>query len=342
MARFFDYILGQGKYGDDQPANPATGYTPGDQRSAFFTSLANTVGALVEAQNLSGADRANMMASIPARLQSGQEGLRLMTEQRRADTSRSEMDAFADTLSPEQRMLFKIDPAGYAKMRMTPPPALSGSPGSYAAYVKDQDSRGLPAMSYVEFVTDQNRAGATSVNVATSREKDQNAAVVDYYKAMMGQRGEAANTLTYINDLDRELKNIGGSQFENYLKSFLPASMSGLGAYVALRNKLAPMMKAGPGSTSDKDIEFMLNSLPNITYSAEKNKVIIDAFRKKAKMQLELADVARAFNFRRIDMDEADRREAAVIQQYTLTAEEAAAFRTPQAALKDAVESNQG
>ena len=148
MANFFDYILGQGKYGDDQPANPATGYTPGDQRSAFFTSLANTVGGLVEARNLSGADRANMMASIPGRMQSGQEGLRLMTEQRRADTSQSERDAFADALSPEQRILFRDAPELFFQQRHRPPEKLTGKPYEYDYAMAQREANGEPRISY--------------------------------------------------------------------------------------------------------------------------------------------------------------------------------------------------
>ena len=342
MATFFDYILGQGKYGDDQPANPATGYTPGDQRSAFFTSLANTVGALVEAQNLSGADRANMMASIPARLQSGQEGLRLMTEQRRADTSRSEMDAFADTLSPEQRMLFKIDPAGYAKMRMTPPPALSGSPGSYAAYVKDQDSRGLPAMSYVEFVTTQKKAGATSVNVATSRENSRLALVNKHYGDQINIGPQANATLNTVNELAGEMKRLGTDAgfLQRVTLSKAPLALSGFGAYQAIVNRLAPSMKAGPGATSDRDIQFMLDSLPKMSYSRETIDIIISSLRKKAQMQVDLADNAMRYAQSELSPGEAYNREKAIYAAGKLSDAERAAFGDRDAGVAAALERN--
>jgi hypothetical protein len=168
------------------------------------------------------------------------------------------------------------------------------------------------------------KAGATSVSVNATQEKEESKAVgkflgeqyADIQKAGIG----AQTKLDRAGRMEQLLEKINTGKFEGAKKEAAAVGQAfgitidpNLGdkeAFEALSNQLAlearnPSGGAGmPGAMSDKDREFLVQITPNLTKTPDGNRKIIETAKKLAKRDADVARLAREYRNKSGTLDE--------------------------------------
>lgn len=112
------------------------------------------------------------------------------------------------------------------------------------------------------------------------------------------------------------------------LAEAFPGFSSAGAAFNSIVKRLAPTMRAtGSGSTSDIEYQGMLDSLPKLVNRPEANVVIAQMMSNKARINMERAEVIRAYRNKEIGVREARSRISQIDQQSIMTPEMAALLR---------------
>jgi hypothetical protein len=168
------------------------------------------------------------------------------------------------------------------------------------------------------------KAGASSVNVTATQEKEESKAVgkflgeqyADIQKAGIGAQGK----LDRAARMEQLLERIGTGKFEGVKKDAaaigqafgitIDPNLGDKEAFEALSNQLAlearnPSGGAGmPGAMSDKDREFLVQITPNLTKTPDGNRKIIDTAKKLAKRDADVARMSREYRKKNGTLDE--------------------------------------
>jgi hypothetical protein len=168
------------------------------------------------------------------------------------------------------------------------------------------------------------KAGASSVNVTATQEKEESKAVgkflgeqyADIQKAGIGAQAK----LDRAARMEQLLATINTGKFEGAKKEAaaigqafgitIDPNLGDKEAFEALSNQLAlearnPSGGAGmPGAMSDKDREFLQQITPNLTKTPEGNRKIIETAKKLAKRDADVARMSREYRKKSGTLDE--------------------------------------
>ena len=145
--------------------------------------------------------------------------------------------------------------------------------------------------SFVDWQTGQKRAGATVINNSPNsnefmKESSKQAA------QRLGGIAESANAVPELRGQIEQLKEMSpligtgkAAEFLNVVGPYAQAlginveGLDAIQAFNSITSKLAPQMRpVGSGSSSDKDVEMFLNSLPSLGNTPEGNQIIAGTF----------------------------------------------------------------
>ena len=136
-------------------------------------------------------------------------------------------------------------------------------------------------------------------------------------------KGDAAASLMPEIDNLEALSKLAphGALTGRFLEMF-PEATDASAAFYSMVGRIAPTLRVeGSGSTSDIEFKKMLDSLGSLRNSPEANSMIYDAFRKRAQLDMDRAEVAGMYERGDIDYREAGRRWAELNRRSVLSSD---------------------
>jgi uncharacterized protein YcbK (DUF882 family) len=186
-------------------------------------------------------------------------------------------------------------------------PDLATSSKEYEYYKREMDRLGQPALGPLEYRRALKAAGAqnTTVNVNSNsnkfiEENDKLAAKRMNDVIVSGNAApELIGQLRQLSDLSRVIGTGKGAQVKLALGPYAQAmgiEIDGLGemeSFRAITSRLAPQMRpVGSGSSSDKDVQLFLDSLPAMSNTPEGNALIAATFEAVMGHRVKAAEIA--------------------------------------------------
>lgn len=217
--------------------------------------------------------------------------------------------------------LVRVGPQGVEEAYRAPDkPETAPSAIREYEFARSQGYRG----TFDQWDRERRRAGATSVSVNTKQEGEEAKVVGKFFGEQYGdilKGGFSANrTLNRLNDFERLLGDVGtgkltplGKEIASYARSLginLDPNLGNKEAIEAVSNEMALEMRnpaggAGmPGAMSDADRQFLQNIVPNLQKTPEGNRMIIEARRRLARREQDIAKLARDYRASKGSLDE--------------------------------------
>lgn len=118
---------------------------------------------------------------------------------------------------------------------------------------------------------------------------------------------KAAALIPELRTLEQLSSMAPSGPIQGRLAEAFPEFNNASAAFMSTVERLAPTMRVeGSGSTSDIEFNAMLRSLGSLKNSPEANKMIYDAFRKKAMLDQARAETVRLYQSKQITLEEAN------------------------------------
>lgn len=154
--------------------------------------------------------------------------------------------------------------------------------------------------SLSEFMAEQKRAGATTINNTGERafEKETGTALAKRFDALATDGDQAANDLQVLGSLREQLTKVP-TGFTAVMQQWAGSvgiktdGSSSVEVVNALINRLTPQQRVpGSGATSDFDAKMFRDSLPSLMNTPEGNRKIMEVMEGLAQNRLARADIA--------------------------------------------------
>lgn len=145
--------------------------------------------------------------------------------------------------------------------------------------------------AYMEYMN--RTSGGTTINTGAEGNYGLPKSVIDQFSSLLDAASVSASSVPQLASLE-ELSNYTteGRLGEFYTKLF-PSVNEANTTFIGLVNQVLPSMRtAGSGAQSDKDIDVLINSIGNLTYSNEVKKFLVQSLQEKNKINQELADIS--------------------------------------------------
>lgn len=238
----------------------------------------------------------NPQAQQQAMMMGLQQGSQLQAENRKTQQEQAQRNKTLEYLqqsNPELAALMEAgmsgsEALGLAYKAQQPPKA--EKPTSAIQNYNFAREQGFDG-SFVDWQTGQKRAGATVINNSPNsnefmKESSKQAA------QRLGGIAESANAVPELRGQIEQLKEmsplIGTGKTAEFLNTVGPYAeafginiegLDAIQAFDSITSKLAPQMRpVGSGSSSDKDVEMFLNSLPSLGNTPQGNQIIAGTF----------------------------------------------------------------
>jgi hypothetical protein len=118
---------------------------------------------------------------------------------------------------------------------------------------------------------------------------------------------KAAALIPELRTLEQLASMAPSGPLQGRLAEAFPEFNNASAAFMSTVERLAPTMRVeGSGSTSDIEFNAMLRSLGSLKNSPEANKMIYDAFRKKAMLDQARAETVRLYQAKQLTLEEAN------------------------------------
>lgn len=200
-----------------------------------------------------------------------------------------------------------------------PPSGTTNQRDYAAAYPKDDYPGG-----YAKWLTDQKRAGATSVNLDTRQETEEDKAVGkafgEQYVGIQKAGFDASGKIARLDRMEQLLSGVDtgsltpiGTEIAGFAKSLgfdIDPNLPNKQAAQALAGEMTlaarnPSGGAGmPGAMSDADRKFLQQMTPNLAQTPQGRAMLIETNRKLAQRDQEVAALAREYRAKNGRIDE--------------------------------------
>lgn len=206
----------------------------------------------------------------------------------------------------------------------------------YNFYVQDQQTRGLPALSFDEWSKSKAEAGASKTEISlgdnsSAFNKKIDEAAATRFDGYISGGADAQRMMGDVQALAALAPQIGTGKGAELMTQLGPyaemfgVDIEGLGeaeAFQSIVDRMAPGMRApGAGSSSDFDAKQFLSSLPQLGRTPEGNQIILDTLTALQKHKIAAAEIASLATLPKeqggISWQEADKRIRALGDPYT-------------------------
>jgi hypothetical protein len=128
----------------------------------------------------------------------------------------------------------------------------------------------------------------------------------EMFSTYLSAGDKAAALIPELATLEQLSSMAPNGPIQGRLAEAFPEFNNASAAFMSAVQRLAPTMRVeGSGSTSDIEFNAMLRSLGSLRNTPEANKMIYDAFRKKALLDQARAETVRMYQSKQITLDEA-------------------------------------
>jgi hypothetical protein len=128
----------------------------------------------------------------------------------------------------------------------------------------------------------------------------------EMFSTYLSAGDKAAALIPELATLEQLASMAPNGPIQGRLAEAFPEFNNASAAFMSAVQRLAPTMRVeGSGSTSDIEFNAMLRSLGSLRNTPEANKMIYDAFRKKALLDQARAETVRMYQSKQITLDEA-------------------------------------
>ena len=160
-------------------------------------------------------------------------------------------------------------------------------------YAKQQGYGG----DFTQFIKD--KGAGVNVNIGDKPSKLDETLMAEQGKmyATYLRAGDASAALIpELNTLEALASQAPNGPLQGRLAEMFPEATNASAAFMSMVQRLAPTLRVeGSGSTSDIEFKSMLNSLGSLRNTPEANKMIYDAFRRKAVLDQARAEAVRMY-----------------------------------------------
>ena len=145
--------------------------------------------------------------------------------------------------------------------------------------------------AYMDYM---NRTGGdTTINTGVQENYGLPKTVIDQFSSLLDAASVSASSVPQLAALEELANYTTEGQLGAFYTKLFPSVNEANTAFIGLVNQVLPSMRtAGSGSQSDKDIDVLINSIGNLTYSNEVKKFLVQSLQEKNKINQELADIS--------------------------------------------------
>ena len=184
-------------------------------------------------------------------------------------------------------------------------------PASTIGKLQGDLSRGLITPEQYKQEVDRLQKSGINVNVGGDQtselDKTLMKATGTRFNSYLLAGDKAAALIPELRTLEQLSSMAPSGPLQGRLAEAFPEFNNASAAFMSTVERLAPTMRVeGSGSTSDIEFNAMLRSLGSLKNSPEANKMIYDAFRKKAMLDQARAETVRLYQAKQLTLEEAN------------------------------------
>jgi len=145
--------------------------------------------------------------------------------------------------------------------------------------------------AYMEYM---NRTGGdTNINTGAEGNYGLPRSVVDQFSSLLDAASVSASSVPQLAALEELSNYTTEGQLAAFYTKLFPSVNEANTAFIGTVNQVLPSMRTpGSGAQSDKDIDVLINSIGNLTYSNEVKRFLVQSLQEKNKINQELADIS--------------------------------------------------
>ena len=135
--------------------------------------------------------------------------------------------------------------------------------------------------------------GDTTINTGAEGNYGLPKTVIDQFSSLLDAASVSASSVPQLAALEELANYTTEGQLGAFYTKLFPSVNEANTAFIGTVNQVLPSMRtAGSGAQSDKDIDVLINSIGNLTYSNEVKKFLVQSLQEKNKINQELADIS--------------------------------------------------